>query len=160
MFLLCFLFFTLIYSAIGYGARYVYEEVVNDLNVVYYFIFVYSMSLTLLMLQVYPASNDIREQAYGGVENILATGYPLSKLILHKMLPIFSALYLPSSIMVVIIIIWSKLYLAGLVALLCILPVINAGLSLIYTCTVLLSPIPGMVMNQISFLCSSWYFPF
>ena len=72
-FILLKILFSLLYCAIGYGTKALYEQTGYDLNIAYYFIFVYSMSLALMMLYVYPISKDITERMNGGLENILAT---------------------------------------------------------------------------------------
>ena len=66
-FILLKILFSLLYCAIGYGTKALYEQTGYDLNIAYYFIFVYSMSLALMMLYVYPISKDITERMNGAL---------------------------------------------------------------------------------------------
>ena len=150
-FILLKVLFSLLYCATGYGAKALYEQTGSDLNIAYYFIFVYSMSLALMMLYVYPISKDITERMNGGLENILATGYPLKRLILYKTLGLFLSLYIPAALMVIVIIAWSRLYLAGFLSLLVYLPLINGGIALNYICSTMLSVNPAVAMSKLSF---------
>ena len=94
MFIVFKVLFALLYCSIGYGAKVVYEQMGTGINIIYYFIFVYSMSLTLLMLHIYPISKEITEQMSGGIENILATGFSVKKLVMYKVIGLFLTIYI------------------------------------------------------------------
>ncbi|MGB4177943.1 MAG: hypothetical protein WBK53_07930 [Halanaerobiales bacterium] len=151
VFILMKVFFSLVYCAVGFLTKVLYEELGSDPGIVFYFIFVYPLSLTLLMLNLYPIAQEITEQVNGGIENILATGYSLKKLLMAKSLALFLPIYTPAALMLLIIIGWSKYYLAGFLSLILLLPLLIGSIAVNYISGILLTPNPGLLRSKISF---------
>lgn len=136
-FILLFLF-SLLYMGIGYGvAKIEWESDIEQVNTLYYFIYIYPMTFSLLMLQLYPIAKDIKERYSGGIENLLCTPCSLKSIIGAKAICICVSIFLPPMLMIVVICYISKLWTLGLISMLVVTPMLNLGLSLIHVCNLI-----------------------
>ena len=159
-------FFCLLYMSIGYGVcKLEWTSEAARINTLYYFIYVYPMAFSLLMLQLYPISKDIKERYSGGIENLLCTPCTLKSIIGAKVFCIWGMLIFPPLIMILTICSIASLWRMGIFALFIVTPVVNLGLSLIQVCNLMKEKNGNYTTNTTSYISTGvilmmTYFPF
>ncbi len=146
-------FFSLLYMSIGYGvSKLEWISEAERINALYYFIYIYPMAFSLLMLQLYPISKDIKERYSGGIENLLCTPCTLQSIIGAKVFCIWGILIFPPLIMIITVCSLSSLWRIGIIALLVVTPVVNLGLSLIHVCNLMQEKNENYTTNTASYI--------
>lgn len=126
------IFSTVLLFLMGYAIKFDSNQSFINLDLVHYLFFVYPITLAFLTLNLYPISKEISEYVNGGIENILATGYEIKKLLLCKALAVFMAMYLPPTAMIIAIMIWSRVFLQAILVLFITLPFVNGSIAINY----------------------------